>query len=685
MSANLTGLYPGGFNARKYVTFEPATPPEIAFAEALEAFGLVVDGPIVPGKITRTPMADQRRGNKRNGWYLYFGQDHSTNIAAGVFGDWRQPDHRQYWSSKSERDMSPGELDAYRLSVRAMQEQAERERAARQDEAAAEAVSILSDAPLAAAHDYLARKRVKPYGLHVQGDALLIPLRNAEGDVRSLQRIYPNGDKRFLAGGQIKGCFHLIGSTLTEPTYVAEGYATAATIHHITGKSVIVAFNSGNLAPVVEAIRGRNPQKIIIAADNDRNTEGNPGLSAAHKAAEGFLGVSVVCPEFQGSEGTDFNDLAVSEGDDVVRQQLHIEPGTESNQGLVGIDEMMDMARQSLPWLIKPFLHLESTVCIFGPPKQFKTFVALDMALSIATGLPFMNRWEVRRPGMAIYVAGEGVFGVSHRVRAWALHRGIPDEEFTTDKVPFYRTRGAIQISDGGAMEMAQQCEELSRQAGLPVNVIIVDTVARNFGSGNESDTRDMNQFIARCDTDIKDRFGCCTILVHHTGHNERDRPRGSMVLPGAMDGLIRVTKEDGGLIEVHPSNYKDSESPDPFMAQPRKVDLGFRDEDGDPIESIALEWMGASILDQDKGLKPDEKLVLSCLGNDEKTYAVLRDDFIFHAMKTPVQKGKNRGEKRNNRTCSVAFGRAFKNLLEMGLLQKNGDIVAGCNNAETH
>lgn len=352
----------------------------------------------------------------------------------------------------------------------------------------------------------------------------------------------------------------------------------------------------------------------------------------------------------------------------------------KESASLVGIDEMMALASQSLPWLIKPFFYLDSTVCIFGPPKQFKTFVALDMALSIATGLPFMGKWEVRRPGMVVYVAGEGVFGVSHRVRAWALSKGIPDEEFTTENVPFYRTKGSIPISDGGADEMARQCQELSEQAGLPINAIIIDTVARNFGSGNESDTKDMNQFISRCDTDIKERFGCCTVLVHHTGHNERDRPRGSMVLPGAMDGLIRVTaEEDSKLIEVAPLFYKDSETPDGFLAQPNKVDLGYVDEDGDPIESIALAWMGQGIIDAQERYSPDEKLLLSLVSDEPKPSMILRDDFIHEAMKMPVQKGKNKGEKRNNRACSVAYGRAFNKLLEKGLLQQcDSGIVAG-------
>lgn len=669
---NLTSIFPGGFDAKKHITFEPATPPEYAFSDALHAFGMEIDGPIVPGEIQRTRMSDQKRGNKRNGWYLYFGADPVTNIAAGVFGDWRH-DHRQYWSSKAERDMDVRESLAYKQHIKSMQALAEKEKQLRQDEASEEASRLIADMPLAAGHEYLARKQVKPYGLYLDGNALIVPMRNADGDIRSLQRIYPNGDKRFMSGGETKGCFHLIGSILTEPTYLVEGYATGATIHEATKKSVLVSFTSGNLGPTLDAVRkAGNQQKIIIAADNDRHTDGNPGVTAATRAAESHIGVSVVVPVFQGSEGTDFNDLMAGEGVDAVMRCLHIDE-TQESQALVGIDEMMELAKRPLPWLIKPFLHMDSTVCIFGPPKQFKTFVALDMALSIATGLPFMNKWDVRRPGMVIYVAGEGVFGVSHRIKAWAISRGIPDTEFTTENIPFYRTRGSIPISDGGAIEMAQQCEELSRKADLPINAIIVDTLARNFGSGNESDTKDMNQFIHRCDTDIKERFGCCTILIHHTGHNEKDRPRGSMVLPGAMDGMIRVNVTESELIEVLPLSYKDSETPAGFLAQYKKIDLGSVDEDGAPIESIALEWMGASLLNN-KGLKPDETMILSLLSGGPKIYAILRDDFVFKASKAPALKGAGKGENRNQKACRVAFGRAIQSLIESEMVLQDGD-----------
>lgn len=583
---SITHLYPGGFNASKYTQFEPDTPPELAFTSALEAFGLVINGPIIPGQITRTQMADQKRGNKRNGWYLYFGSDPSTNIAAGVYGDWRQPDHRQYWCSKDEKDMTPGEMDAYRLSIQAMQEAAEKERAQRQDEAAREAVDILNKAPLAATHDYLTRKNVKPYGLYLQDNALLIPLRNAQGDIRSLQRIYPNGDKRFLAGGQTKGCFHLIGSTLTEPTYLAEGYATAATIHEVTGKSVIVAFNSGNLAPVLATIRESNPQKIIIAADNDRNTDGNPGLTAANKAAQGFLGVSVVHPTFQGSEGTDFNDLAAGEGIDTVKRQLH-HPDPISPKGLLLPISKLQAAPPS--WIIKGVIPNESIGVLFGPSSGGKSFAALDMGLNIAAGRDWHGR-QNKRQGGVIYVCGEGQQGIANRIRAWEKYHGIP-----VDNLPFRITRAPVRfLEQADKIALIEAIQDEIAELGNVI-LIIIDTLNRNFGDGDENSTKDMTRFVDAV-TDTHKETEASVLIVHHTNLTDGDRARGNGSLRNACDFEIKhaLASKEGDpekIFTLCGKKMKDGSEMAVTHFALKVVTLGV-DEDGDDYGSCAIEMV---------------------------------------------------------------------------------------------
>jgi putative DNA primase/helicase len=119
----------------------------------------------------------------------------------------------------------------------------------------------------------------------------------------------------------VAGCYFLIGEPV-EVLCVAEGYATAASIHEATGNAVAVAFNAGNLVPAARALRARYPNsRIIICADDDAKTEGNPGLTKAHEAAQAVGGL-FARPDFGGNRperATDFNDLHRHAGSEVVR------------------------------------------------------------------------------------------------------------------------------------------------------------------------------------------------------------------------------------------------------------------------------------------------------------------------------------------------------------------------------
>jgi putative DNA primase/helicase len=166
------------------------------------------------------------------------------------------------------------------------------------------------------AHAYLAAKRLPPLGLRQHRRELLVPLMNAAGDLVNLQRIGPDSSKRFLFGGQVLGAFHLLGKI--EPgrrLYVCEGWATGATLfEHYDGiDGVACAMNAGNLRAVALALRAKYGSlvELVIAGDDDRCSDGNPGRIAADSAAL-LTSAMVVFPEWpQGVplELSDFNDL----------------------------------------------------------------------------------------------------------------------------------------------------------------------------------------------------------------------------------------------------------------------------------------------------------------------------------------------------------------------------------------
>jgi putative DNA primase/helicase len=226
------------------------------------------------------------------------------------------------------------EIEASQAKAAARAEAAAIEEAEEHAKAAARAEALWNDAVSCESHPYLRRKGVQSHGLRVgrwerqdpetgeivvlTQNGLLVPICDRERQLQSLQCIFPDGTKSYLAGGAKRGNMHCIGSTPRNErgknVYVlVEGYATGASVHECTGHMVIVCFDTGGLAPVAAMVRSRQPEAcIVLAADNDAETGGNPGVRAAVRAAlqvDGQLAVPLP---------GDFNDLHIRHGRDAV-------------------------------------------------------------------------------------------------------------------------------------------------------------------------------------------------------------------------------------------------------------------------------------------------------------------------------------------------------------------------------
>jgi putative DNA primase/helicase len=271
------------------------TDPIGQFHDAIHAAGLTPPDVIeADGKLRRF-SSNGKRGDCA-GWYLLF----SDGVPAGCFGDWRTG-FTQTWRADIGRTLTPAEEAAHRDKTQAMRREREADEARRKAEAQARAAAIWKAAPPAPDdHAYLTRKGIKAHGARLHKGALLIPMR-ADGVIHSLQFIGPDGGKRFLTGGRVAGCYFSIGSTTGATALcIAEGFATGATIHQATGYPVAVAFNAGNLLAVANAMREKFPDlPLILCADDDRHTPGNPGLTKATEAARAVGGLLVI-PEFVG-------------------------------------------------------------------------------------------------------------------------------------------------------------------------------------------------------------------------------------------------------------------------------------------------------------------------------------------------------------------------------------------------
>jgi putative DNA primase/helicase len=273
---------------------------EANFKAALERAGLFTKDKITTdGKLHRFTVQGDKLGSK-NGWYVLNGD----GLPAGSFGSWKTG-FKGTWCAKAENFLTTAEREEFRQRMNATRKAREVEEQARRKAASDKALEIWKTSPPAPDdHPYLVKKGVRNHGLRLHKDTLVIPMRDCAGNLHSLQFIEGEVNKRFLSGGRKKGCYFLIGSPL-ESLCIAEGYATAASIQESTGLPVAVAFDAGNLEPVARALRAKFPNaKIIICADNDTETLGNPGLTKATEAAAACGGLLAVPPH-----PGDFNDL----------------------------------------------------------------------------------------------------------------------------------------------------------------------------------------------------------------------------------------------------------------------------------------------------------------------------------------------------------------------------------------
>ena len=217
---------------------------------------------------------------------------------------------------------------------------------------------------------------------------------------------------------------------------------------------------------------------------------------------------------------------------------------------------------------------------LFGDPGTYKTFVALSMLLCVASGRPWYG--HAVKQGPVVYIVGEGRQGVARRLAAWGKYHGV---DLAT--LPFFMSSAPAALTDpASAAEVAETIAEITAQHGPPA-MIVIDTLARNFGPGDENATKDMSVFVANLDPFLGN--SCVRIVVHHSGHGDKTRSRGNSALKGAVDFQFCLAKKADGTVEMGNPKMKDGpEWQAPKRFKPRTVFVG--GDFDNPIESIVLE-----------------------------------------------------------------------------------------------
>jgi hypothetical protein len=252
--------------------------------------------------------------------------------------------------------------------------------------------------------------------------------------------------------------------------------------------------------------------------------------------------------------------------------------------GLTPVGKLLDPP-PPLRWLVKGYLLPASMILVFGASAAGKSLVALSWAVSVSCDLDWCGRKVT--PGPVVYLAGEGHFGISRRLKALALH--LECEAKLRDAPLFVSSRGAA-LTDTAALEgVADEIDGIAEEAGTPA-LIVIDTLHRNFGSGDENSAADMGAFIAAGDF-LRERYqGATVLIVHHSGHGEKGRARGSSSLRAAVDIEFALEHDEGtGTRTLTPGKHKDMPKPQDAAFDLEVITLPWMTDDGDPEESVVL------------------------------------------------------------------------------------------------
>jgi RecA-family ATPase len=360
------------------------------------------------------------------------------------------------------------------------------------------------------------------------------------------------------------------------PLYNLPGIATASTVILCEGEKTAQALIDCGIAATT-AMQGAeapiektdwsplNGKTVIVWPDNDA-----PGFKYGTAVAARLvaLGCTVrVVPVPQDAPLKWDAADAVSEGRDVralIDAAVAHTKAEKPRIRILDIDELEDLPPPD--WLIDQLVPRGGLCVLWGRSGDMKSWLANDLCMRVATGTPWFGR-EAKQ-GLVLYVAAEGAFGFGSRVRAWRRFRGEGLQKPQFKLIPH-----SVAITSEDLEHLTNAILALASQEAMP-SLIVLDTLARTFGVGDENKQADMNAYVAAADK-LRDATGATVLIVHHSGVGDGQRERGSSVLRGAADAMLKVTRDGDKLTVINRSpegKQKDAEEAEDICLRVQKV-----------------------------------------------------------------------------------------------------------------
>lgn len=422
------------------------------------------------------------------------------------------------------------------------------------------------------------------------------------------------------------------------PVYLPEGEKDVETLREL---GLAATTNSGGArnwrADHAEQLRGRD---VVILLDNDE-----PGRERGDIIARSLHGIarrirladfSSVWPD--APKGTDVTDWVrqregtLEELEEIVSRSPDWRPPPFVSQ-FGGISfEQLDEPGPEHAHVIDGLITVGDKSVLAGPSQSGKSFLAIDMAMCIATGKPFFGR-KIMTPGLVIYQAGEGGRGIKKRFRAWRQHFGIKKGQ----RVPVYILQSKVDIhsADGDTAKLIAEIQGIERLYGVPAIALFVDTLQKAQGMADENSGRDMGTVMANVDRIAAAVPGCHVCLVHHMNAGGT-KLRGHTSVYAGVDQVILVTKDpETRLRTAVLDKQKDEEDGAKILFELMQVEIGRRAVDGKPITSCVTLPIGGQLELKVKGTYSERTVNLS--DQNANILAALKNALAEHGEPTPA------------------------------------------------
>lgn len=257
-------------------------------------------------------------------------------------------------------------------------------------------------------------------------------------------------------------------------------------------------------------------------------------------------------------------------------------PGTATSAvPMLTLAELREQSK-NVSWLVKHVVPAESIGITFGGSGTFKSFIALDLAMHVAHGLPWLGKKT--RKGTVLIIAAEGGAGLWRRIVAWHRQHRLQWTSIAVHVVPV-----AIDLCTD-----ATRVAEMAAKLGIKPDLVVIDTMSQTF-SGEENSAAEVSKYLREIGLWFRNAWQAAVMVVHHTGHKETERARGSSAIRANVDFMFSVFRDEKEMLATFEFvKQKDGELLDPHTFQLRVIDLA-TDEDGDPITSLVASAMSST------------------------------------------------------------------------------------------